>query len=68
LDDEDEVDNIFITNAKHYEYLNRVTRGERKTSTTQYKYKKGQIVETLLKKLMEPDSPTQKSSHIDKSF
>lgn len=57
LDNESELD-IFINNCKHGQYLNRVTRDERRISSLKHKYTGQQLVETLDKYLMAPDSPT----------
>ena len=46
LDDTYELD-IFLSNTTHFEFLNRVTRDERRQSSKQYKYTKEQIMETL---------------------
>ena len=56
LDDPHELD-IFITNATHGTFLNKVTREERKTPSLAHKYKGNQILETLAMFLKAPDSP-----------
>jgi hypothetical protein len=56
LDDTTELD-IFIRNAKYSTYLNRVTRDERRLTSLAHKYTGTQLVETLEKFLMAPDSP-----------
>jgi hypothetical protein len=56
LDDTTELD-IFINNAKHSTYLNRVTRDERRLTSLAHKYRGTQLIETLNKFLMAPDSP-----------
>ena len=56
LDNNSELD-IFLKNAKYGAYLNRVTRDERRQSSLAYKYRGSQLVETLEKYLMAPDSP-----------
>jgi hypothetical protein len=56
LDNDSELD-IFLKNAKYGAYLNRVTRDERRLSSLAYKYHGSQLVETLEKFLMAPDSP-----------
>ena len=56
LDDDSELD-VFLKNARYGTYLNRVTRDERCLSSLDYKYRGSQLVETLEKFLMAPDSP-----------
>ena len=56
LDSTHEMD-VFINNTRHSQWLNRVTRDERKTATLAYKYTAAQVVETLNTFLNEPDSP-----------
>lgn len=56
LDDEAELD-IFIKNSKYNSYLNRVTRDERRIRSLAHKYRGSQLVETLDKFLLAPDSP-----------
>ena len=68
LDQETELD-IFIRNAKYNTYLNRVTRDEHRLSSMRHKYRGSQIVETLEKFLLAPDSPalrdtSNKSKHV----
>lgn len=58
LDDTHDLD-IFINNAKHSDYLNRVTRDERRQAVMEHKYKGQQLVETLTKFLMASDSPAR---------
>ena len=57
LDEAHELD-IFIKNATHGTYLNRVTRDERKLTSLAHKYKGNQVIETLETFLQAPDSPT----------
>ena len=56
LDNEHELD-IFINNAKFHEFLNRVTRDERRLTSLAHKYRGTQLVETLEAYLAAPDSP-----------
>lgn len=56
LDDDAELD-AFIHNAKYADFLNRVTRDERKVAALEHKYTSEQIVETLETFLQAPDSP-----------
>ena len=56
LDDGTELD-IFLKNAKYGDFLNRVTRDERRMASLRYKYRGTQLIETLDKFLMAPDSP-----------
>ena len=58
LNDSTELD-IFINNTTHAAYLNRVTRDERRLSTYAHKYTGSQLIETLEKHLMAPDSPVR---------
>jgi hypothetical protein len=67
LDDEGELD-IFIRNAKHFEYLNRVTRDERRLTTTKPKYRGTQLVETIDKFLMAPDSPAHHDNQANRRY
>eukprot|EP00980_Cylindrotheca_fusiformis_P025850 scaffold14739_cov141-Cylindrotheca_fusiformis.AAC.1 len=60
LDNDYEID-IFINRSKYSEYLNRVTRDERRISSLQYKYKGTQLIETLDKFLLASDSPARSS-------
>lgn len=48
---------IFIGNSKYSSYLNRVTQDEQRLSSLRHKYTGQQLVETLDKFLMLPDSP-----------
>jgi hypothetical protein len=57
LDEAHELD-IFIKNATHGTYLNRVTRDERKLTSLAHKYRGNQVIETLETFLQAPDSPT----------
>lgn len=56
LDETTELD-IFLRNMKYSNYINRVTRDERRLSSMAHKYKGSQLVETVEKYLMAPDSP-----------
>ena len=56
LNDKHELD-IFIGNAAHSDYLNRVTRDERRVRTLRHRYEGPQLVETLQRFLQAPDSP-----------
>jgi hypothetical protein len=56
LDQTAELD-VFITGAKHGDFLNQVTREERQRSSMQHRYTGDQIVETLLTFLRAPHSP-----------
>ena len=56
LDTPAELD-IFIANSLYPEYLNRVTRDEQRVAAMAYKYQGSQMLETLEKYLMAPDSP-----------
>ena len=55
LDNPDELD-VFISNTKYSQWLNRVTRDECKLATMAHKYTANQIIETLNTFLNEPDS------------
>ena len=61
LDDENELD-VFINNMKHSEYINRVTRDERRVRANRIKYQGAQLLETLERHLMAPDSPARKET------
>jgi hypothetical protein len=56
LDDPTEVD-IFINNLTHSHYINRVTRDERRQPHFADKYFGSQLIETIMTKLLAPDSP-----------
>ena len=56
LDDSAELD-IFISNAKYSEFLNCVTHDEHRMASLTYKYNGVQLIETLEKFLMAPNSP-----------
>jgi hypothetical protein len=56
LDDPTEVD-IFINNLTYSTYVNRVTCDERRLSSFRTKYRGSQLIETIQKKLLAPDSP-----------
>jgi hypothetical protein len=57
LDDPTEVD-IFINNLTYSTYVNRTTCDERRLSSFKTKYRGSQLIETIQKKLMAPDSPS----------
>jgi len=57
LDDPTEVD-IFINNLTYSTYVNRATCDERRLSSFKTKYRGSQLIETIQKKLMAPDSPS----------
>ena len=61
LSDDGELE-IFINNCKHSEFLQRVTRDERRVAALQYKYRGHQLVETLESYLMAPDSPARRDT------
>lgn len=56
LDDDLEFD-LFIANATHSVYLNRVSRDERRVVANAHKFRGSQLLETLTKYLNAPDSP-----------
>ena len=56
LDNAGEID-IFIKNSRYPEFLNRVTRDERRLAVNAPKYQGRQLLETLNRFLMAPDSP-----------
>ena len=56
LNDPTEVD-IFINNLTYSTYVNRVTCDERRLSSFRTKYRGSQLIETIQKKLLAPDSP-----------
>ena len=62
LDSEAELD-IFINNCKHGVYLNRLTRDARRIASEKYKFQGEQLVETLTKCLLNPDSPAIIEQH-----
>jgi len=59
LDDANELD-VFIAGAKYSDFLNRVTRDERRQASMAQYYRASTVVETLSRKLMEPDSPASR--------
>lgn len=61
LDDENELD-VFINNMKYSEYINRVTRDERRVRANRIKYQGAQLLETLERHLMAPDSPARRET------
>jgi hypothetical protein len=61
LKDSNELD-IFISNAQHSEFLNRVSRDERRITSLAHKYHGAQLIETLQKYLMASDSPATKTA------
>jgi hypothetical protein len=61
LDDSTEVD-IFINNLRHSEFINRVTRNQRRLYSNSHKYTVAQLIETIMTKLMAPDSPARSES------
>ena len=61
LDDPGELE-IFINNCKYSEFLQRVTRDERRVVAHQHKYRGTQLVETLEKYLMAADSPARREA------
>ena len=60
LDDATEID-IFISNLRHADFINRVTRAERRDPTLAHQYVGPQLLETLTRFLMSPDSPAMRS-------
>lgn len=58
LDDVTEID-IFIGNLKHADFVNRVTRDERRQPALASHYTGSQLIETIMKHLMAPDSPAR---------
>ena len=60
LDDSTEID-IFISNLRHADFVNRVsTRAERRDPTLAHRYVGPQLLETLTRFLMSPDSPAMR--------
>ena len=66
LDDPFELD-VFISNAEHSVFLNRVTQDERRLSSHACKHRKDQIIETLETFLMSPDSPAVLQDMVSKN-
>ena len=62
LDDEHELE-LFLDGATYSDYLIRVTREERSLPSQAYRYKGDQLIETLERKLMAPDSPKHRATH-----
>jgi hypothetical protein len=56
LNDSGELD-VFIKNMKYRDFVNRVTRDERRQRALHYKYKGDELLETLNSVLMMSDSP-----------
>jgi hypothetical protein len=56
LDDPQEID-VFINNMKHSEFIQRVTRSERRDPVFASRYVGPQLLETIMRHLMAPDSP-----------
>lgn len=61
LNDSGELD-IVISNAKYADYINRVSRDERRIASKAHKYQGAQLLETLQKILNQPDSPALKDN------
>jgi hypothetical protein len=52
---------IFIHNAQHSDFLNRITMEDRTKDTSQHKYQTDTLVDTLEQYLSQPYSPTYKT-------
>ena len=63
IDEPGELD-VFITNMKYRDHVQRVARDERRQAALQYKYKGDQLLETLNAILMTSDSPARQENQV----